>query len=105
MSLYRQAAAIAVFCGALTASAQYNVTTLFLQGSKIPNSNNTWNVNPGTIPTMPLSISASTSLLSNVPAIPKPSPPTESGCSIGPPIPSHNWWRPATFQRVRVKPT
>ena len=57
MSLYRRAAAVAVFCGALTASAQYNVTTLFLQGSKIPNSNNTWNVNPGTIPTMPLSIS------------------------------------------------
>ncbi len=57
MYLYRQAAAIAAFFGALTASAQYNISTLFLQGSKIPNSNNTWYVNPGTIPTLPLSIS------------------------------------------------
>jgi hypothetical protein len=38
------------------ASAQYNVTTLLLDGAQIPGSTSTWNVNAGNIPSMPLSI-------------------------------------------------
>jgi hypothetical protein len=38
------------------AGAQYNITTLFLDGAQIPDSSVVWNVNTGSIPTMPLSI-------------------------------------------------
>jgi hypothetical protein len=38
------------------AGAQYNLTTLFLDGAQIPNSSITWDVNTGNDPTMPLSI-------------------------------------------------
>lgn len=38
------------------AAAQYNITTLFLNGGPIPGSTNTWSVNAGQIPSLPLTI-------------------------------------------------
>jgi uncharacterized protein (TIGR03437 family) len=38
------------------AEAQYNITTLFLNGGTIPGSSNTWTINAGAIPSLPLSI-------------------------------------------------
>jgi uncharacterized protein (TIGR03437 family) len=36
--------------------AQYNITTLFLNGGAIPGSTNTWSINAGAIPSLPLSL-------------------------------------------------
>ncbi len=57
MSVCRWLAAALFVCAAQAANTQYNITTLLLEGGKIPGSENTWNVNPGLVPTMPLSIS------------------------------------------------
>jgi hypothetical protein len=37
-------------------AAQYNISTLFIGGTAIPGSSNTWSVNAGAIPSLPLTI-------------------------------------------------
>lgn len=49
-------AAIAALTLAPQAWAQYDIGTLFLDGAPIPGSTNTWSVNAGAIPSLPLSI-------------------------------------------------
>jgi uncharacterized protein (TIGR03437 family) len=46
----------AIFAVAKPAAAQYNISTLFLNGTPIPGSGNLWSVNAGAIPSLPLSI-------------------------------------------------
>ncbi|MGA2133322.1 MAG: hypothetical protein ABSH50_13590 [Bryobacteraceae bacterium] len=57
MSIYRWLAPVLWSAACAAATPQYNITTLLIQGQPIPGSTNTWNVNPGPIPTMPFSIS------------------------------------------------
>jgi uncharacterized protein (TIGR03437 family) len=49
-------AAILMAAIAPQAVAQYNISTLFLNGAPIPGSGNAWSVNAGQIPSLPLSI-------------------------------------------------
>jgi hypothetical protein len=57
MSVCRYLAATLCLFAGTVANAQYNITTLLIQGIPIPGSANTWNVNTGAIPSLPLSIS------------------------------------------------